>query len=725
MTPALPDARDLVLIGGGHAHALVLRRWGMRPLPGARLTLIDPHPVAPYTGMLPGHVAGHYPLGALEIDLVRLARHAGARIVLGRAAAVDVGAATVEVAGRPPIAWDVLSIDVGITSAMPDLPGFAEHAVPAKPLGRYAAAWDRFVDEVETGEADATVAVIGGGVAGVELAMAMAHRLRDSSPRVTLIEASETLLGGAGGPARAALLRHMDRLGIACVTGASVAWVEAGAVVLGDGRRVASALTVGAAGARPLGLAETTGLPLTDGFLDVGPTLQSTGDARVFAAGDCAHMGFASRPKAGVFAVRQAPVLAHNLRAALGGGRLRRYRPQRRYLKLVSTGGRGAVADRFGLALDGGWLWRWKDRIDRRFMDRLGELPAMPAAPLPRFAASGALEAVQGAPAPCGGCAAKVGRGALDAGLTGLAAPLRADVISGPGDDAAVLTHGLGRQVLTVDLLRAFTEDAWLLARVAAVHAMGDVWAMGAAPQAALATIVLPPLTPRLQARTIAEIMAAAAEAFRLAGADVVGGHTSVGAELAIGFAVTGTAARTIGKSGARPGDALILSKAIGTGTILAAEMARAGPGPVIAGAWAAMQHGVGAAAAVLAPEAHAMTDVTGFGLAGHLLELLDASGVAAELDLDTVPCLPGAADLVVRHPSSLHAANAAAAAPRMALPDGPRGQLLFDPQTAGGLLAAVPAAAAAALLARLLDAGETAAIVGRVVAGPPSIKVR
>ena len=145
MTPAYPQIRDLVLIGGGHAHALVLRMWGMDPLPGTRLTVIDPNPVAPYTGMLPGLIAGHYRRDELMIDLVRLARFAGARVILDRVTGIDPASRQIHLSGRPPLPYDLAAIDVGITSDLPDRPGAVEHAVAAKPLGRYSEAWEAFV----------------------------------------------------------------------------------------------------------------------------------------------------------------------------------------------------------------------------------------------------------------------------------------------------------------------------------------------------------------------------------------------------------------------------------------------------------------------------------------------------------------------------------------------------------------------------------------------------
>jgi selenide,water dikinase len=318
---------------------------------------------------------------------------------------------------------------------------------------------------------------------------------------------------------------------------------------------------------------------------------------------------------------------------------------------------------------------------------------------------------------------------ALSGALAGIPATPRADVLSGPGDDAAILTHGAGRQVLTTDHLRAFTADPRLMARITAIHALGDIWAMGAAPQAALAQITLPRLSEALQADMLAEIMAAASDVFAEAGAAIVGGHTSVGAELTIGFTVTGLTDRPLTKGGARPGDALILTKPLGTGTILAAEMALAHiPGLILgeslAACLASMQRPLGPAAAILAPHATAMTDVTGFGLAGHLMEVMRASATAARIDLAALPLLPGAAALAAAgHASTIATDNRAAVDWQMTAPEGVATALLFDPQTAGPLLATVPAAKAARLLAALHTAGDPhAAIIGTVTDGPPHL---
>ncbi|MBB5516814.1 selenide,water dikinase [Rubricella aquisinus] len=722
----LPLTRDVVLIGGGHTHALVLRKWGMAPLPGARLTLINPAPTAPYTGMLPGHVAGHYPREALDIDMVTLARHAGARLILGAVSAIDRSTRRITVPGRAPIRYDIASIDIGITSAMPELPGFAEHAVPAKPLGPFAGAWEAFLDAARARTLPANVAVIGGGVGGVELSLAMAERMRRaglSEYRITVLEAGPVALNGIGEGARRALLAHMARLGVTLRTDAHPAQIHADHIVLADGDTLPAGFVTGAAGARPHGWLADTDLDLEDGFIRVDECLRSS-DPAIYAVGDCAHLSHAPRPKAGVFAVREAPKLAHNLRADLTGGQRKPFHPQRDYLKLISTGGKGAVADKFGLTFDGAYLWRLKDRIDRKFMDQFTHLPRMQPPALPREVAHGLRDLLGDTPL-CGGCGAKVAQADLKTALATLPTHTHPDVLQGAGDDAAVLRHGAGAQVITTDHIRAFVEDPWTFAKIATVHALGDVWAMGAAPQAVLVSATLPRMTGPMQADMLAELLTATQQVVEDAGASIVGGHSSVGAEFSLGVTVTGLLeGQATRQSGARPGDVLILTKPIGSGTLLAAEMRGQARGRDVVDAYASMMRPLARDAACLAPVAHAMTDVTGFGLAGHLMTMLEQSGAAATLALDAVPVLPGAADCAAAGiRSSLFPANEMVRH-RMTLPDHPAVPLLFDPQTAGGLLAAVPADHAEAVLSELASQEVPAARIGEVTEGTPWIEV-
>ncbi len=722
-----PLSRDLVLIGGGHTHALVLRKWGMNPLPGARVTLINPGAASPYTGMLPGHIAGHYTRDELDIDLVRLGRFAGARIVFDTACGLDRRAKRVHLSGRPPIRYDVVSIDIGATAELIGIEGFTTHALSVKPLGPFAGAWQSFLDNATTLGRPAACAVIGGGVAGVELALAMAYRLKTSGlaeARITLIESRPELLSVTSAATRRILIRALSRSGITVLTGAQVTRISSGAIALAGRESVLADFIVSAAGARPYPWLAETGLAHTGGFLNVGPDLRTLTDPDVFAAGDCAHLTHAPRPKAGVYAVRAAPVLFENLQARLSGQALREFAPQSDYLKLISMGDRSAVGHKHFLTLSGRSVWKLKDSIDKTFMARLHDLPAMRAPTPPRVHALDEDADMRAQPL-CGGCGSKVGRQNLITALSSLPPALHADTVIGAGDDAAVLRAGQRLQVISTDHLRAFLDDPYLVGRIAAVHALGDIWAMGAAPQSALLSLIIPRMSDPMQEATVAEVVAAVSDVLRAAGADLVGGHTSMGRELTIGLTVTGLLdGPAIGQAGAQPGDAIILTKPLGTGVILAAEMRGLARGNDVEHALTSMQHPLAVAARLLSPAAHAMTDVTGFGLAGHLMSILDASNVSARISLPDLPVLPGAEQISAQGISSSLWRSNASLESRVSRPASPKSDLIYDPQTAGGLLAVVPPECVAGLLSAFQAEGEPAFVIGRIEEGPLRILI-
>lgn len=358
----MPDPRDpkVLLLGAGHTNLLVVPRL-RAALPDAHITLIDAATHATYSGMFPGFVAGHYTLDDLRVDLASFALRHKINFVQGRISDLDpvARAANVLVGGdEQRFSFDLAALDVGSHSAMPETPGFERHGSGIKPLSGFA-------DRLAAADPAASATIIGGGVAGAEIALALTRRL---SCQVTLIEAGPRVAATLSRRARASLLRALDRANVRVLTEARVARVDADAVTLRDGTRIGSGLTIGVAGARAYRWLARD-LPVdTAGFVRIDPTLQVQGHPTLFAVGDCAEMVHAPRPKAGVFAVRQAPVLAHNLSAAYHGTPLTRYDPQRDYLKIISLGGKTALAEWHGIVLHGAWLWRWKDLIDRKFM---------------------------------------------------------------------------------------------------------------------------------------------------------------------------------------------------------------------------------------------------------------------------------------------------------------------------------------------------------------------
>ncbi len=719
--------RELVLVGGGHAHVQVLRRWMMRPLPGVRLTLIVDRPAAVYSGMVPGFVAGDYTARELEIDGVPLARRARARVVLAAATRIDAAQRRVELEGRPPLRFDVASLDVGSTVRGLDQPGVREHALATRPIRGFVDALDARVAQAleQAAGRPLRLAIAGGGAAGVELAFTLQARLAaaGSASEITLYTRDAGWV--AGYPARVA--RRFARLarerGIALRAGVEVEAVGKDAIRV-EGERAACDLAVWATGAAPPALLAASDLPLDDaGFVRVDRTLAVEGTTGLFAAGDCASLGWAPWVrKAGVYAVREGPVLDRNLRASLTGARPRRYRPQRDFLSLLHLGEGRAFGAKWGLAAEGRTVWRLKDAIDRRFMRRFTVLTGAggDARDFPSPESMG-MEEME-----CGGCAAKLAPDPLAAALARLEpAAADASVVVGlsHADDAAALRTSSGDVVLaTVDGFRAFADDPWLVGRVAAVNALSDVHAKGGRPRHALAWVGVNETEPAAAGETLYQVLSGVRAALDPLGVSLVGGHTTSGEELHVGLAILGELddGAWLGLDGLRPGDALVLSGPLGTGVVLAADMQGRLAGEQLLACHAAMLR-PGAAASRLAREhgARAATDVSGFGLARHLDEMLVASGLAAVLDADALPALPGALELLSRGlRSSYHEQNAAARGLLRAAPGDPHAELLFDPQTSGPLLIGVEARRADALVRDLRAAGDAhAARIGRVAA--------
>lgn len=358
--------KSVVLVGGGHTHALVLNGLKDAPLEGAHVTVINPGRTAPYSGMLPGFVAGHYSRKALDIDLDALCQKVGATLIDGKATAMDIEQKLVHLADGTTLRYDLAAIDVGITSRMDQLTGFKAHAIPAKPLGEFSQKWDAF----RNAAGQKHVAIIGGGIAGAELAMAMAFALRGTKDAVSVKLLDRGQILSANNPKTQKRIRQELRLNnVEVMEGVDVVEVTQDGVVLAGGSVLEANFIVGAAGATPHDWISDTGLNLHHGFIEVDKSLETSAKG-VFAVGDCAHMVADPRPKAGVYAVRQAPTLLQNLRHALAGTPLEEYSPQSDYLKLVSLGGKRAFGEKMGVGAAGHLVWRVKDRIDQSFMNQ-------------------------------------------------------------------------------------------------------------------------------------------------------------------------------------------------------------------------------------------------------------------------------------------------------------------------------------------------------------------
>jgi pyridine nucleotide-disulfide oxidoreductase family protein len=358
--------KHLLLVGAGHAHAQVLADWARAPVPGVQLSVVSPSALAPYSGMVPGWLAGHYAFEEICIDFAALAAAAGAQWLVDEVLAVDAAASRVHLASGRVLAWDVLSLNVGSTLLPPaGLPG---RVLSLRPLGRLRAAWDELLAQQAAGAAPiGQVTAVGGGAAGVEALLAVLSRLRTLQPgqriAARLVTRGELLPGLAPGAVRAARAA-LQRAGAEVHTGTGFDPADAQA----DG------LLLWATGAQAHPWQRDSGLATSEqGFFRVDPQLRCLGQPQVFAVGDCAEWA-APLPKAGVYAVRMGPVLTANLKATLAGLPLHTYTPQHRFLALLATADGRAIAARGRWSLHGRWLgraaWRWKDHIDRGFLAR-------------------------------------------------------------------------------------------------------------------------------------------------------------------------------------------------------------------------------------------------------------------------------------------------------------------------------------------------------------------
>jgi selenide,water dikinase len=712
--------RRIVLVGAGNAHLLFVRRWGMKPLPGVAVALVNDTATVPYSAMVPGSIAGEYDRAEMRIDLVRLCATNGVRLIAEPITRLDISARRIQFANRPSLGFDILSLGLG---SIPTLPPGAEQfrwSLTLRPLSQLLSQLDRLESDLQHSFQPFHLVVVGGGASGCELTLAIRKRFaRFPKFRLSLVHSGSRLLPHYPARTAAKFASELQAHGIAVRLNARVVQADSQHLFLDNGVQMSCDGVLWATNAAPPRVLQEAGLSLdARGFLLVHETLQTATDPHVFGTGDCvAFPAYPNLPRNGVMAVRQGRVLHDNIVALLNKRPLISFRPQKRWLSLLNTANGEAVAGYGSLATAGRWARRLKDRIDRSWTAKFAGPPLRPGSAVP--------------PMRCGGCGSKVPADVLASALRRLTIPGDPRVLVGcqAGEDGAVFRTESPSvvEVQTVDFFRSFVDDPYLFGQIAALHAVSDLDAMNARPFAALAIATLPYARGSIQSDLLGELLEGANTTLRRLGVVLAGGHTTEGAELAVGFAVTGHAnpARLFRKDALRPGDLLLLTKPLGTGALLAAWTRGSCQSEWFEAATRSMLIANRGATEVFdRHDVRACTDVTGFGLAGHLLEMLDASKVSARIDRAAVPILEGFRDVVSAGiVSSLHEGNARLGC-RIAAPS-PLPAWLFDPQTSGGLLAGVHPTQVESVLLQLHDHGTPAAVIGKVLScgsGPPTL---
>ncbi len=713
---------NIVLLGVGHTNAHVLKMWRMKPIDGANLICVSDYPVVTYSGMMPGVLSGQYDPERMQIDLVRLCAVNQARLIVDRVTRVNHATNELFFEDRPPLAYDYLSIGVGSRPSLRNVEVSEDaNLIAIKPMQTFLTRLRKAVNELQLQKKkQVSVNIVGAGLGGIEVAFCLNKRFqKESGAETTIRIICGSTIGKSLLPSTVKhVRREMQKAGIQVFEQRRVTAVDSAGVRLQDGTLLESDMTFWVASAEANDFLRSVDLPQDErGFLLTRPTLQSVRRDNIFVVGDSGTIDERRTDKAGVFAVRQAPVLWNNLQRSLQGKPLQEYKPQKNYLKLINLGDGRAIAQHKGRSVCGAWAWSLKDYIDAKFMKMYQNYEPMPM--------DGAAPSNPENEARCLGCGGKLGGLSLKNALSRLNITQNDKVIVGleKSDDAAVIRVENNQTTVTADFFASPFDDPFTVGRIAALNSASDCFAMNAVPSAALTLAQIPFGHPRRQTDVLMELVAGGQHEFEKMNTSIVGGHTIEGPRLTIGFTVLADQRpATTQKGNMNVGDQLILSKGLGTGVLMAALMRG-----MCRAQWFMDLMKTMTTSNFVALELSerfgvaAMTDVTGFGLGGHLLEMLEASDAAASVDVGSIPLIAGTDALLdLGIESTLAPLNRELMTALKVTGSQKKAAVLADPQTAGGLLIAVEESKVQETLKFLIDAGcDNACRIGEVVEKP------
>lgn len=748
--------RDVVLLGIGHTHAHLVKQWAMQPIPDVNLICVTDFLTATYSGMLPGVLAGDYAPEQMELDLVKLLSVAKVQWIQDELESVNRGAGMLHFKSGRQVRYDLLSVGVGSRPQLVDLR--SNESIPVisiKPMQSFLERMEAGLKQAQqrrTGRERIRIDVVGGGLGSVEVVVCLRHFLRRcgwdiADYRLRLISGSPAPPVGCLPQTRTRIVRVFADLDIELLPGAKLLAVDGNQLILDNGQRETSDLVVYLAAGHAAPVTALFDVPKDDrGCLLTNRRLESVEDARIWAGGDCGTIQGLQVPKAGVYAVRQGPVMWGNLERWALGQKLQDYQPQHDFLKLINLGGQQAIGEWRGFSFQGRWVWKLKDYIDTKFMKMYQSLPERMLA---KMDSAGSAASVM----RCLGCGSKIGADGLRQVLADLQQNSTAashgsfatkstsdDVVllpchdpnSGPSSD--LRDAGQHSMAVSVDAFPSPVADPWLAGRLAVLHSLSDLWVSGIRPQHVLATVEIPFGSPAAQRHCLYQVMSGITHQLRLEKATLVGGHSLEGPRLSVALTVMGASGSgqiPAPKQGLRPGDALILSKGLGTGVGLATLMQGQCPASVYQSMIESMLQANRIALELMKEfPIHAMTDVTGFGLLGHLHEMVADDPVHVTLEMQQVKSalFLGVWQLLeAGYRSTMHENNAFFLADVDRVPSVARPSLdkvpvdeaiLLDPQSSGGILCAVPNACAAEVVSFLHQQRfEMATVIGHVQA--------
>eukprot|EP00210_Caulerpa_lentillifera_P005983 g5718.t1 len=673
--------------------------------------------------MLPGYVAGYYTYDDVHIDLCRLTRFAQSRLIHAEATGLDVKSRRILFQNRPPLKYDVVSIDIGSTPKMNDIPGAKDHTTAVKPISTFIQRLHEMLNK--TGGNCHSSSLLNNntncsnqriqGPSGVSLGLNYSNRSSKSLRRLGQRGFSLVVVGGGAGGVELALAIHHRLQNEVALSSQST--VSEPIIKLVTRKKI---------------------------LMDYPTNVQSM-FIRVFN-----QKGIEVLENSGVREVKEGRLVLHNRRIVEFDA----------CLCLISTGDKHCIAHKGWFSWQGAFLWTLKDAIDRQFMNKYSKdltdlmdqsMSGQTGVNLDEAYATCVLEkqvaALQNESLfRCAGCGSKVGMSLLKNVLKEIYGSIQysssSTALSSSGDqmssmsrqretyvvydDAAVVPRPPEGYLMlqTTDFLRSFVSDPFLFGQITALHCLSDIYAMGGTPNTLLATVVVPFAAEDKMESDLIQLMFGAKKVCEEAGCEIVGGHSSEGSDLYLGFSVLGLVkeGQQLNKTGLNPEESLILTKPLGTGLILAAEMRGKAKASWIKSAVDCMLISNESAGRIfIQNEASSCTDVTGFGLFGHMYEMIISSKTSVKIDTSLVPFLPGAEDCAKSEiRSSLFKQNSkvkSAIANSKDIENDWRFPVLVDPQTSGGLLASVPKRNTEACLKALHEAGySAAAIIGETM---------
>ena len=689
----IPINNDLVLIGGGHSHIMLMMELSKKPIQGNRITLISKEIDTPYSGMIPGFIEGIYTWRETHIDLYKLCFKLNIRFIHSEVLEISAINKEIILKNRPKIKFDVLSINTGIQSSNKTIKVAHKYCVPVKPISKLS---NNFLTEIKTNN---NIAFIGGGPASVELALGLRKRFKNtkSNLKISIITGKNGLLSSFPNKTRKAAKQTLQNAQIDVIEKVEVIEVQKDTLILSDKTKLKIDKSIlSTNGMAPEWIKKSDIILNRNNFIIVNNKFQ-TNYNYVFAAGDIVDFNNQNLSKSGVYAVKSGKPLARSIRGFIQKKIPVPYKFNKNYLSIIGLSNGLAIATKYNFTFTSRFSFLLKKLIDQKFVKKFNDLNQDNNYIFRNLfkVFNVIIQNNKNIPSyqmQCRGCAAKVD-------FNSLKTTLSKEIITTSED--AININNYPKLYQSVDMISSIVSDPYLLGKIAANHAISDIIAVNSKLISALMILQLPFSNSEINSRDLEQVTSGATEVLKLANCSISGGHTMIGKDKdpVIGFSVIGEKKSVNNKtlSKLKVNDILILTERIGSGIIFA------GINNDIIDSYYQIevlnqmsQGNINFSKISDRLKILSMTDITGFGLANHLLNLIkrDVGKTGLTIYPDKIPIFNGVTEALSKNVrSSLFEKNFNTAQKELVYDREIKliDEILYDPQTVGGLAFIIP----------------------------------